>query len=99
MLEHGQAPKPFGADVVVALLELNTAAVMPVVHRGEVKKEADVKRLANGAELLEQYVVEASEVLVIERLDDRVSQHDGTCDDGISGRIAALQEHFVEDAE
>ena len=51
MREDREAAEPFRANVVVSFLEHEALAVCTVVEIGEMKEEAHVERLANGAEL------------------------------------------------
>jgi hypothetical protein len=65
----------------------------------EVEKEAHIQSLANRSEPLHQEVIEAREMIVLQRCDDRVGKCHGTCDDrGIMG-AASFNQGLVENTK
>ena len=99
MCEDREAAKPLRADVVVAFLEHEALTVGTVIQIGEVKEEAHVERLADGAELHHQSVIETGEVFVLQRRDDRVGKPDGACLRWGRSQVAALDPNLREDVE
>src|SRR5947209_580421 len=73
--------------------------MVAVVHGREMEEESNIKSLANRAELLHQDVIEARKMFVVERLDDRIGEHDGARNNGVGVGRASLQHDLVEDAE
>ena len=99
MGEDREPAEPFRADVVVAFLEHEALGVRAVVEIGEMKEEAHVERLTDGAEAHHQRVIETGKVFVLERCDDRVGERDGACFDGVARELAALDPNLREDVE
>ena len=99
VLHCRQSPEPFGAHVVVALLELELRPVAAVIEIGEVEEGAHVERLSDGAKLLHQGEVQAGEMILFERADDRLGESDGAGLDRVAGELAALDENLGEDVE
>ena len=60
---------------------------------------AHVERLANGAQLLHQREVQAGEMILPKRLNDRLGERDGACLDRVARELATLDENFGEDVE
>jgi hypothetical protein len=50
VFEDGQSAEPFGADIVISLLEREACAAAPVMQIGEVEEQTHVERLADRAE-------------------------------------------------
>ena len=63
------------------------------------KEEAHVERLADGAELHHQRMIETGEVFVLQRCDDRIGERDGARFDRIARELAALNPNLREDIE
>ena len=99
MREDREAAEPFRANVVVSFLEHEALAVGTVVEIGEMKEEAHVERLADGAEAHHQSVIETGEVFVLQRCDDRIGERDGACFDRIARELAPLDPNLREDVE
>src|SRR5436190_6299113 len=98
MRMDGAPAEPFGADVVVSLLEREVLRRTRIEIR-EVEEETHVKRLPYRAELLHQHVIEADEVFVLQRLHDRPSERDGTRFNRIARELASLNPKLREDVE
>ena len=88
MREDREAAEPFRANVVVSFLEHEALTVCTVVEIGEMKEEAHVERLADGAEAHHQRVIETGEVFVLQRCDDRIGERDGARFDRIARELA-----------
>ena len=99
MREDGEAAEPFRANVVVSFLEYEPLAVRTVVQIGEMKEEAHVERLADGAEAHHQRVIETGEVFVLQRCDDRIGERDGACFDRVARKLATLDPNLRKDVE
>ena len=67
---------------------------MPVIEIGEVKEQSHVKRLSNRAEPLHQRMIQAGEMLVLKRGDDRFCERDGAGFDRIARELAAFDQKF-----
>ena len=72
---------------------------MILVQIGEVEKEPHVQRLADGAELLHEDVVEASEMVVLQRLNNGARERDGAGFDRVGLGFGALQESSGKNIE
>ena len=96
ILEHREAAEPFVTNIVVALREREALAVMSVVQIGEVKKQSHEKRLPDRAELLHKLVIEAGEVPILQRCNDRPRERHGARLDRIGRRARAAPDKFPE---
>src|ERR1700689_762592 len=63
------------------------------------KKQSHVEGLADRAEFDHQAVIEAGEMLVLQRCNDRVGQRDRAGLDGVAGKLASFEKDFGKDVE
>src|SRR5260370_39504983 len=94
----GEAAEPLGANVLVSLLEREMQCRTDVQVR-KMEEEAHVERLSDRPELLHQRVVEADEMLILERLHDGSGEHDRACLNRVAREFAALDPDLREDVE
>ncbi len=95
----GEPTQPFGANVGVLFSECQALFVVSVVHDREIVEQMHVERLANGAEAIQENMVEAGEMIVLERSDDRIGECDRASDNGATAVDAALDQNLIEDVE
>ena len=86
----GEPTEPFGTNVSVLFSERQALFVVSVVHDREIVEQMHVERLADGAEAAQKNIVEAGEMIVLERSDDRVGERDRASDNGTAAVDAAL---------
>src|SRR5665647_1463222 len=99
MFEDRNSAEPFGADISISLLKNNSLQMVPVVMCSEVIKQPHVKCGANRAEFLQQCMIEAGKMFVVEGLNNWVGDDDRAGNDGVGARCAALNQHLIENTK
>ena len=99
VLQHFQAAEPLGTNSVIAFLQDEARVILAIVQIGEMKEQAQVERLSDGGEALHQLVIEAGEMLLLERFDDGLGQAHRAGFDGIACELSALENDLRKDRE
>src|ERR1700752_5502615 len=99
MREDREAAEPLGADVVIAFLKNKPLPVGAVIEICEMKEEAHVERLADRAEANHERMIEAGEMLVLKRCNDRVRERHRAGFDRIGGELPALDQNLAKEVE